>query len=92
MKSPTFYRNLGLLAAALVVSLLVGFWGYQYFAEQTPIDAFLNSSMILSGMGPVDPILTESGKIFAGCYALYSGVFFLVIFAYILDQVIWRNA
>jgi hypothetical protein len=67
---------------------MVGFWGYQHFAGQNPVDAFLNSSMILSGMGPVDPIGNDSGKIFAGCYALYSGVFFLVIFAYVVNRII----
>ncbi|HEY8960916.1 MAG TPA: hypothetical protein VIM57_01845, partial [Luteolibacter sp.] len=40
-------------------------------------DAFLNASMILGGMGPVDPMKTEAGKIFAGCYALFSGLAFI---------------
>jgi len=67
-----------LFAAALIgVALAAGVWGYHFFGDLPWIDAFLNASMILGGMGPVDPMQTEAGKIFAGCYALFSGLAFI---------------
>ena len=68
------------LMASLVVagSLGVGMFGYAHFEGMKPIDAFLNASMILGGMGPVDKLGTAGGKIFAGCYALFSGIVVLL--------------
>jgi hypothetical protein len=60
-------------------SLLVGMWGYEYFEQLGWRDAFLNSAMLLGGMGAVDPPRTDAGKLFAGFYALYSGLVFLVV-------------
>ncbi|MFZ1992419.1 MAG: hypothetical protein WAW96_21905 [Alphaproteobacteria bacterium] len=78
------HRFLGRLSgnfiAALILvaaSLGIGIWGYNHFEHMSVVDAFLNAAMILGGMGPVDKLLTEGGKIFAGCYALYSGVVLL---------------
>jgi len=67
------------LAATILVasSLGIGMWGYMHFERMTLTDAFLNASMILGGMGPVDKLATHGGKVFAGCYALYSGVVLL---------------
>jgi len=83
-------RNLliGLLLIAL--ALLIGILGYHYFEQMTWIDAFVNASMILSGMGPLGPLHTESGKLFAGCYALFSGLAFIIIIAIILSPAIHR--
>lgn len=67
----------GLAAAFLVVSLAIGMLGYHLLARISWLDAFLNASMILTGMGPVTPMLTPAAKLFAGCYALYSGIAFL---------------
>ncbi len=53
-------------------------------------DAFLNASMILSGMGPVNTLQTQGGKIFSGCYALFSGTLFLVTIAIVFAPVIHR--
>jgi hypothetical protein len=61
----------------LSVSLAIGTAGYAHFADLEPVDAFLNASMILTGMGPVDKMETTGGKLFAGIYAIYSGVAFL---------------
>jgi len=72
----------------LLVSLGVGMWGYHYFEGMSAVDAFVNAAMILSGMGPVDPLHTEGGKIFAGCYAIYSGVAFLVSIAVVLAPIL----
>ncbi|MES2661314.1 MAG: hypothetical protein V4689_22025 [Verrucomicrobiota bacterium] len=78
-----FLRRLGhsfLVVFVLIgVSLGAGMWGYRFFENLSWTDAFLNASMILGGMGPVDEMKTETGKIFAGTYALYSGLVFLVL-------------
>jgi hypothetical protein len=60
-------------------SLFLGMLGYHFFEKLPWVDAFLNAAMILGGMGPVDQIHTTAGKIFAGIYALYSGIIFLVV-------------
>ena len=81
---------LGLLAA----SLAIGMAGYVAFENLSWIDAFLNASMLLGGMGPVDPPHTPGGKVFAGVYALYSGLVFIVtaavLFAPLLHRVLHR--
>ena len=58
-------------------SLIIGIIGYFYIANLSFIDSILNASMILTGMGPVDKMTTIASKLFASCYALYSGVAFL---------------
>jgi hypothetical protein len=63
----------------LGISLAIGMLGYHSFESLGSTDAFLNSAMLLGGMGPVDLPHTESGKIFAALYALYSGVVFLLV-------------
>lgn len=68
------------IAVAIVFgSLLLGVLGYHGFEGLPWIDALVNAAMILGGMGPVDPLRTTSGKIFATFYALYSGVIFLLV-------------
>jgi len=75
----------GFLAAAVVfVALGIGILGYHGFEGMPWIDATLNASMILGGMGPVNPLTTESGKLFASAYALFSGVVFIGIMGIIL--------
>ena len=86
-------RLLGHLAAAMAlvaVSLLAGIFGYQYFEDLEWRDAFLNAAMLLGGMGPVDMPETDGGKLFAGLYALYAGVIFLVVTAIVFTPVIHR--
>ncbi len=61
----------------LLFSLSVGMLGYHFLEKLSWIDSLLNASMILGGMGPVSPLQTTSGKIFASLYALYSGVILL---------------
>ena len=68
-------RN-GLWSAALIVVwLIIGMAGYKGFEGMSVTDAIVNAAMILSGMGPVQPLHTEGGKIFAGIYAILSGIF-----------------
>lgn len=62
----------------VALSLYVGVAGYHYLENMPWIDALLNASMILGGMGEVDALKTNAGKVFASFYALYSG-FFLII-------------
>jgi hypothetical protein len=61
----------------LGISLVIGTVGYAHFANLPVVDALLNASMILTGMGPVDKMETTGGKLFASIYAIYSGVAFL---------------
>ena len=75
-------RVVGHTAVALIVvlaSLFMGMCGYVYFEALSWTDAFLNAAMLLGGMGPVNTPVTEAGKLFAGFYALYSGLVFLVV-------------
>jgi hypothetical protein len=68
----------GMIAAIMILSsLAVGMLGYHYFESLSWVDSLLNASMILGGMGPVDQLKTDSGKIFASFYALYSGIILL---------------
>ncbi|MGH8124435.1 MAG: hypothetical protein ACREPK_01115 [Rhodanobacteraceae bacterium] len=67
-------RTLAACSAVIVVSLVIGMLGYRLTEGMDWLDAFLNASMILGGMGPVDAMHHEAGKLFAGLYALYSGL------------------
>jgi len=79
------------VAAILVVlSLVVGMWGYERYESLLWRDAFLNAAMLLGGMGPVDDPMTDGGKLFAGFYALYAGLVFLVVAGLLLAPVIHR--
>lgn len=71
-------------------SLVAGMAGYMVFAGLSPIDAFLNASMILGGMGPVAPLDNDAAKIFAGLYALYSGLLLIAVTGLVLAPVLHR--
>ncbi len=73
-----------------VFSLMLGILGYHYIAGLGWTDAFLNASMILGGMGPVDFLTSTSGKLFAGFYALFSGVAFLSAMAIFVTPILHR--
>ena len=84
-----------LLASGLVAfSLVVGMAGYMYFEHLAWRDAFLNSAMLLGGMGPVDAPRSNGGKLFAGLYALYAGLVFIasagVMFAPVVHRVLHK--
>jgi len=68
----------GAATALVLVSLAAGMAGYSYFEHLGWCDAFLNAAMLLGGMGPVEAPVTRGGKLFAGLYALYAGLVFLV--------------
>ncbi len=83
-------RHGGLLLLLLAVSLAFGMTGYRVFEHLTWIDAFLNAAMLIGGMGPVDLPRTAGGKLFAGCFALYSGLLVLVAAGLVLAPVMHR--
>lgn len=81
------------LLVALVLlgaSLLLGMIGYALFENLSWVDAFLNAAMLLGGMGPVNPPLSAAGKLFAGFYALYAGLVFIVTAALLFTPVLHR--
>jgi len=83
-------RSAGLCLGVVAFSLGVGSAGYHYFGVLPWLDALLNASMILTGMGPVDPMRSAAGKLFATAYALYSGVAFLTTMAVFLAPLAHR--
>lgn len=83
-----FSAALGFLLIAL--SLGIGIIGYHFFEHMSWIDAFANAAMILSGMGPLATLQTNSGKLFAGFYALFSGLIFVVIIGVAFAPVVHR--
>jgi hypothetical protein len=95
LASPEIYRRRlvtsGSVGLALIaISLAIGMAGYSYFEDIGFADAYINASMILSGMGPILSPRTTGGKIFAGTYALYSGLAVLVIAAVMFAPVVHR--
>ena len=76
-----FLRRLARYAFVTLIlvlgSLVIGMCGYHYYENLSWLDSFLNASMILGGMGPVSALHTKGGKVFAGLYALFSGLVIL---------------
>ena len=83
-------RHLLLSASFILVSLLLGMLGYRHFEGMGWVDAFLNASMILGGMGPVGELKTAGGKVFAGVYALYSGMMAIVAVGILAAPILHR--
>ena len=73
-----------------VLSIAVGMAGFHWLAHQAWIDAFLNTAMLLGGMGPVGEIESTGGKLFAGIFALYAGLAFIAAFAVLAAPVLHR--
>ena len=82
--------NLRLALGLIAVSLFVGMLGYHFLGGLAWIDAFQNAAMILSGMGPVDLLTAFSAKLFAGLYAIYSGLALVATAGLILAPIIHR--
>jgi hypothetical protein len=91
---PRFARRMGVTflvtLGIVVVALLIGILGYHLIAGLSWIDSLLNASMILTGMGPVDPMKDTASKLFASGYALFSGVVFLSAVGIVLSPVFHR--
>lgn len=71
-------RHALLSTAFIVASLWIGMVGYRHYEGMSWMDAFVNAAMILGGMGPMGELHTEGGKLFAGIYALYSGLIVII--------------
>lgn len=74
----------------LSFSLTIGTLGYCFYGNLSVVDGFLNASMILTGMGPVNSLEGNSAKVFAGIYAIYSGVSFLTIIGILISPIVHR--
>jgi hypothetical protein len=83
-------RSLAAGAALIALSLSIGIAGYHWIGGLAWIDAFLDAAMILSGMGPISPLTTNSAKFFAGCYALYCGIALISTAGIMLTPLIHR--
>ncbi|MBA3707433.1 MAG: hypothetical protein H0W83_01275 [Planctomycetes bacterium] len=82
--------SLAIAAALMGGSLAIGVVGYHHLAGMPWIDALLNASMILGGMGPVDTLTTNSAKVFASAYALYSGLILIAAISIALSPLAHR--
>ena len=82
--------HLGMAGLVLAVSLAIGMIGYRVFEHLSWTDAFLNAAMLLGGMGPVNAPQSEAGKLFAGCYALYAGLVFIITAGLLFTPVLHR--
>ena len=83
-------KNLLFVMFLVSIALFIGMWGYHAYEKMSWVDAFVNAAMILSGMGPLTTLVTDNGKIFAGLYALFSGLFFIIIMGIVLAPIIHR--
>jgi hypothetical protein len=82
--------HLGIAVLVVAASLAIGMLGYRHFEQLSWIDAFVNAAMLLGGMGPVNPLQTDAGKVFAGCYALYAGLVFIVTAGLLFTPILHR--
>ncbi len=89
-----FYRRLAKYAllsfGVILVSLVIGIFGYMGFEDMTFLDAFLNAAMLMGGMGPVGVLHSAGGKIFAGMYAMYCGFILLISVAIFITPIFHR--
>ena len=84
-------RSVAIGCVLIVISLSIGILGYHVIAGLSWIDAFLDASMILSGMGPMSELHSAGAKLFAGCYAIYCGIALIGTTGVILAPVIHRG-
>ena len=82
--------HLAAAVALLAFSVALGMWGYSHYESLAWRDSFLNAAMLLGGMGPVNAPQTDGGKIFAGLYALYAGLVFIVVAGLLLAPLVHR--
>lgn len=91
---PAFFRRAArhvlLALGVVVVAVGIGTLGYRELARLAWIDALLNASMILGGMGPVDRLTTTPAKLFASAYALFSGLVLIAVVGVVLAPWVHR--
>ena len=91
---PRFIRRMliviGLWFVLTAIGLAVGIAGYAFFEGMSLVDAYVNAAMILAGMGPVGELKTTAGKIFAGTYAIVSGLIIIIATAFLLAPIFHR--
>ncbi len=83
-------RSSAIAFLVVCLALFVGVFGYHTLEGLSWIDALLNASMILGGMGPVDALRTDAGKIFASIYALFSGLVFMLVAGILFTPILHR--
>jgi hypothetical protein len=83
-------QHVAIALGIIMVSLGLGMWGYCGFEHLSALDGFLNAAMLLGGMGPVNAPVTSAGKLFAGCFALYAGLVFIVTAALLFTPLLHR--
>ena len=81
---------MGLWLALTLVGLVIGIAGYANLEGMSLVDAYVNAAMILSGMGPVVELKTTAEKIFAGTYAIFSGLVIVIATGFILAPIFHR--
>ncbi|WP_291180963.1 hypothetical protein [Hyphomicrobium sp.] len=91
---PTFAvrmaRAIGFWMALAAGGLIIGMIGYAATEGMGLADAFVNAAMILSGMGPVSELHTTAGKVFAGLYAIFSGLIIVIATGFVLAPIFHR--
>jgi len=92
--APVFIKRLfifiGIAILLILFALFIGIAGYHWIAGLSWVDALLNASMILGGMGPVNPLTNAAAKIFASLYALFSGLVFIAVMGIVFSPIVHR--
>lgn len=83
-------RAIGVWCALALFGLIIGMAGYYYFERMSLPDAYVNAAMILSGMGPLGELKTTAGKLFAGSYAIFSGLIIVIATSFVLAPIFHR--
>jgi hypothetical protein len=81
---------IGLWLFLTIAGLAIGIAGYAFFEGMSLVDAFVNAAMILSGMGPMGELKTTGGKVFAGFYAIFSGLIIIIATGFVLAPIFHR--
>jgi len=81
---------IGLWLALTTAGMAIGIAGYAFFEGMSFVDAFVNAAMILSGMGPMGELKTTGGKVFAGLYAIFSGLIIIIATGFVLAPIFHR--
>jgi len=81
---------IGLAILLILIVLFIGIIGYHWTAGLGWVDSLLNASMILGGMGQVDPLTNTAAKVFASVYALFSGLVFIAVMGFVFSPIAHR--